>query len=280
MSVYNKSVGLNFEFPSDVVLRTRWYIYLRWFLLLAIAIPGLIPLYLGEGWSAQVQRDTTLAILAVGSNGAFWLLGRVNRSVRYYALLAVILMILDVLLITYFIYTKGGIESRSPILYVVPILMSAAIFGRKAVYITAGGALIAYDFFIIIEHFGLVQGLGSFTNLRSDTAYVANTILFFSAIFFIVAFLADYITRQLTLKERQALEGAEALKRAQAIARLGSWEWDITRDKIIWSEELCRLFSVSKKRGGLPSYQMYLKRIHPDDREFANKFTHVDFLHV
>jgi PAS domain S-box-containing protein len=64
------------------------------------------------------------------------------------------------------------------------------------------------------------------------------------------------------LTERaRALEG---LAEAQRVARLGSWEWDIERDRITWSEELYRLFGVDPGSTRL-TYESYLERIHPDD---------------
>jgi signal transduction histidine kinase len=64
------------------------------------------------------------------------------------------------------------------------------------------------------------------------------------------------------LSERgRALEG---LAEAQQLAHLGSWEWDIARDRITWSAELYRLFELEPGSARL-SYQSYLERIHPED---------------
>jgi signal transduction histidine kinase len=64
------------------------------------------------------------------------------------------------------------------------------------------------------------------------------------------------------LTERvRALEG---LAEAQRLANLGSWEWDIIRDRITWSEELYRLFEIDPGSTQL-TYESYLERIHPDD---------------
>ena len=251
---------------SDLVVKTRWYIRFRWYLLLAVSVPGILSLYIGEGWTAQVQRDVLLGILAVGSNGIFYVLGNLKKSDNYYRALAISLLVFDTLLITYLIYTKGGIESRSPILYCIPILMSAAMFGRReAAYFTAFGSLIAYNGLIIADYLNIVHSLGGLTNLHSDFPYVVNTVIFFSSIIIIIGFLADYITNLLITKERQALLSAEALRHAQSIAKLGSWEWDVVRDKITWSDELYKLFNIDKDIGPL-SYQEYADKIFPDDR--------------
>ncbi|HEY3019754.1 MAG TPA: PAS domain-containing protein [Solirubrobacteraceae bacterium] len=63
------------------------------------------------------------------------------------------------------------------------------------------------------------------------------------------------------------LRASEArLAEAQRIAELGVWEWDIRRDRVIWSDELFRIFGVSPAEY-TPSYQGYIDRVHAEDRE-------------
>jgi diguanylate cyclase (GGDEF)-like protein/PAS domain S-box-containing protein len=59
--------------------------------------------------------------------------------------------------------------------------------------------------------------------------------------------------------ERQRLE------EAQSVAHIGSWEWDITADTVVWSPELYRLFGVDQN-DAQPSYQGYLDLLPPEDR--------------
>jgi PAS domain S-box-containing protein len=65
-------------------------------------------------------------------------------------------------------------------------------------------------------------------------------------------------TRALRERERQLAE-------AQAIAHVGSWEWDIATDAVTWSDEHCRLFGIPV--GSRASYEGFVTRVHPDDRE-------------
>jgi PAS domain S-box-containing protein len=65
------------------------------------------------------------------------------------------------------------------------------------------------------------------------------------------------------LSERvRALEG---LAEAQRLAHLGSWEWDIARNRVTWSEELYRLYGIDPGSSRL-TYETYVERVHPDDR--------------
>lgn len=67
------------------------------------------------------------------------------------------------------------------------------------------------------------------------------------------------------LAEEEVKKSQAALKQAQAMASIGSWEWDIEKNKISWSEELCRLFEVDQDKFD-DDYQQYLKRLPADDR--------------
>jgi PAS domain S-box-containing protein len=77
-----------------------------------------------------------------------------------------------------------------------------------------------------------------------------------------------------TLAERESAttelrKTASRLGEAQALAHIGSWEWDIRRDVVKWSEELYRMFGIDPQAGPV-DYSTYLERLHPDDRPFVN----------
>lgn len=70
--------------------------------------------------------------------------------------------------------------------------------------------------------------------------------------------LAQDITSELRHSESQ-------LNEAQRVARLGSWEEDLTSHHLIWSEEMYRIFERDPA-SFQPSYAAALEAIHPDDR--------------
>jgi PAS domain S-box-containing protein len=55
------------------------------------------------------------------------------------------------------------------------------------------------------------------------------------------------------------------LAEAQRIAQLGSYEWDVRRNTVYRSDELCRIFGVAADQFP-PTFEGYLERVHPDDR--------------
>ncbi len=65
----------------------------------------------------------------------------------------------------------------------------------------------------------------------------------------------------------EALRAKEAdLARAQAVAHLGSWRWDLVDDTVSWSDELYRIFGVDPATF-LPSNDAARGCLHPDDRD-------------
>ncbi len=63
------------------------------------------------------------------------------------------------------------------------------------------------------------------------------------------------------LRQREA-----QLAEAQAIARLGSWEWDIVRDAVTWSDELYRIYGLDPEHFEA-TFEGFLARVHPEEWE-------------
>jgi len=62
------------------------------------------------------------------------------------------------------------------------------------------------------------------------------------------------------------LKQSEArLNQAQRIARLGSWERNLKKNVLIWSDEIYRIFDIKAEEFGA-NYEAFLKTVHPDDR--------------
>ena len=61
-------------------------------------------------------------------------------------------------------------------------------------------------------------------------------------------------------------EREQRLAEAQRVAHIGSWEWDVTLNRVTWSDELYRVFGLAVQELQ-PTYEGYLDRLHPDDRD-------------
>lgn len=73
------------------------------------------------------------------------------------------------------------------------------------------------------------------------------------------------------IRDRKCIENelrktAVRLAHAQRIAKLGSWEFALQTEAIIWSDEVFRIFGLDPAHGA-PTYPQFQALIHPDDRD-------------
>ena len=74
----------------------------------------------------------------------------------------------------------------------------------------------------------------------------------------------DITDRRLTeqaLREQRAL-----LAEAQKVAGLGWWEWDPESGRLMWSDELHRIYGTQRE-SFKPTFESYLERVHVEDRQ-------------
>jgi PAS domain S-box-containing protein len=70
--------------------------------------------------------------------------------------------------------------------------------------------------------------------------------------------------------EHKLIKNEALLSEAQAIAHIGSWEWNLSTDKIYWSDEMKRLFGYAKDHLEL-NLDNYLNLLLPEERPFVEE---------
>lgn len=79
-----------------------------------------------------------------------------------------------------------------------------------------------------------------------------------------VAIALDVTSRK---QAEQALQRQQRqLADAQAVAHVGSWEWDVATGAVTWSDELYRIVGVDPG-ACRPTREAFLRLLHPEDRE-------------
>ncbi len=84
----------------------------------------------------------------------------------------------------------------------------------------------------------------------------------------------ERVLRQREQEQRKLAEHLERererLAQAQQVAKVGSWEKDLTTNALTWSDETYRIFGMDRTEGSA-SYEAFIARVHPDDRAAVRK---------
>lgn len=98
---------------------------------------------------------------------------------------------------------------------------------------------------------------GTFSTL-SFSHYLAATMILVAFVYFIKRSFENNIINY----HKQNTQ----LKEAQAIANIGSWEWDINSGELQWSEQTYKMFGLIQGKDEA-SYEKFIAAVHPEDRQ-------------
>ena len=142
----------------------------------------------------------------------------------------------------------GTLERFGPYAVEAPnrgLLLAQTFAGVVAVTTASMAALVA-------ERQRLYEQLERRVTIRTDQLKLTN----------------DELHVEIAARERVqgALRSSEGrLLEAQALAHVGSWDWDIEGDELRWSDEVYRIYGVEPGRFEV-NYQSFLAMVHPEDR--------------
>jgi PAS domain-containing protein len=109
----------------------------------------------------------------------------------------------------------------------------------------------------------MVQGrlIGTLSfGTRSRPKFTLEEIDVMEAVTGLVAIATNRIEMDRALRESE-----DGLKKTQEISHLGSWQLDLVRDRLTWSDEVYRIFGVEPQAFGA-TYEAFLDAVHPEDR--------------
>jgi PAS domain-containing protein len=73
------------------------------------------------------------------------------------------------------------------------------------------------------------------------------------------------------------MDKTELLEMAEQVANFGSWEWDVTGPRAVWSREMFRIFGLEPESEGL-TLNEFRSFIHPDDLEEVTQIMQAAFI--
>lgn len=201
---------------ETLAYRVRGYIRVRWIFLSILTIAGLSAEYYSEGFSVTVLLNAGAASLVLGANAALaFSAKRFAGSYGALRAIAAMLILADILGASILVYTNGGVEARTVIVYALPLMAAGAFFGRRAVYSLAGLSAVIYSSIIFADYFRLIpRQVINAPAIHDSLGSSLVASMFYSSTFFMVAFVADYVLSLLYEREVQLSRTTKALNEA------------------------------------------------------------------
>lgn len=127
---------------------------------------------------------------------------------RYFAFQAALQVVLDLALITAFVYISGGISTPTYVLYVFPVIGASLVIGARAGYLAAGLAAVLFGLLVDGTYFGIVPYFRADQVIDLSLGGVIYTMFLAWSAFFAIAALVNYFAANLRRTK-------DALRRAQ-----------------------------------------------------------------
>ncbi len=222
---------------------------LLWIHVLVVPVFGAVR---GEGLAHSLLDSAVVALFAIGASQRWF-----SRDVR--SAMATLGLVTSSAILT---HLSGGLIEMHFHFFVMVVIVS--LYQSWLPFLLALG-------FVILHHG--IAGAVAPASVYNHPAALANPwkwALVHGAFILgqSVACLVAWRANEDALDRERVL--VKQLQEAQGIAGMGSWEWDLASDTVSWSEQLYRIFGVTKDAFD-PSYHGFLERVHPEDRALVDE---------
>lgn len=175
------------EERQELVARNKQLITIRWVYVTIIAGTAIVAALLAHKPSAIIGSYFAIAGLIYTFNAILFAASRFTGApISYHRAIAIIQIVTDLTLSTFAVIVQGGIEARTTILYVIPIINAVMLF-RSAGFVMATALVSAVCYIVAVLSVAFTTGSGFVT----DDMLVP--FIFYSMLFLLIARLLDYL---------------------------------------------------------------------------------------
>jgi signal transduction histidine kinase len=195
----------------------------------------------------------------------------------------------DLLLITAFVYFSGGLRGSFPFLYIFEIIAASIVLSKRAAYLTAALSGVFFGFLVNGMHMGFLPYFGADQPTELSPGLVINSIFISWSVFFVVAFLINYLMaslkrtaeklhlaqKELDIKKRLALAGEFSAHLAHEIRNplaVISGSVQVLRENLMLDQDQKDLMEniVRQSDRVSQSIEQYLSLVSPDKKTFSD----------
>lgn len=195
----------------------------------------------------------------------------------------------DLLLITALVYFSGGLRGSFYFLYIFEIIAASIVLSGRAAYLTAALSGVFFGFLVNGMHLGFLPSIGADKPAELSPGMVINSIFISWSVFFLVAFLINYLTgslkrtaeklhlaqKELDIKKRLALAGEFSAHLAHEIRNplaVISGSIQVLRRNLVLDGDHKELMDGIVRQSGRVSrsIEQYLSLMSPDRKTFSD----------
>lgn len=193
-----------------------WFIFLRMIISTSLLVSAIIIQY-STATFLHLNIYYCWIILTYFLSAIYFIL---YQRGRYYSIQVYVQIFFDLLMITALVYISGGLNGSFYFLYIFEIIAASIVLSKRIAYITAAFSCVFFGVLVDGMYYGIIPLFGSKSELKISVGSVINSIFIAWSVFFLVAFLINYITESLrrTRKELHLTQKELEVKKQLAIA--------------------------------------------------------------
>lgn len=185
------------EMALEAAQNNRRLIGIRWWWFLLVFGVATATTYLTSPERAQLEQYAAIVVFGLTLNGLCYIAVRLNPTrLRFQQVLTIIQLTLDLAVVGIVTYVQGGVDSRTTVLYMFPILAAALLFRGSVVLLAASLSGATYVFTVLLHYYVVRPGVSI------DLLLVP--LIFYPAVFFLLARVAIYLEHLKTNKTRES----------------------------------------------------------------------------